>query len=203
MNNFASRDDKPGRLRQLASVGLLLTLVGLGLAACGGNDEPSKSVAELPASSADPSTAPSADKGNPVAYAQCMRANGLTDFPDPDQNGSIKLGGGGRSGGLDPDSAQFKAAAEKCKQYMGTGIDPNKGTQQTDPWPADKKLAYAKCMRENGLPSFPDPDQEGRFPQLGSGQKIDPESPEFKKADKACASYKPQGDVGGAPGGGA
>jgi len=186
----------------MASAGLLLTMVGLGLAACGSNDQPSKSVAELPASSSDPSTAPSADKGNPVAYAQCMRSNGITNFPDPDQNGAIKVQGGGKSGGVDPGSSQFKAAADKCKQYMGTGIDPNKGNQQTDPWSNDKKLAYAKCMRQNGLSNFPDPDQDGRFPRIGSGKQIDPESPEFKKADKACSVYKPQGAVGGAPGGG-
>jgi len=187
----------------MVSAGLLLTIVGFGLAACGSDDKPAAKVADLPAASSDPSTAPSSDKGNPVAYAQCMRANGLADFPDPDQNGQIKVGGGGKAGGLDPNSPQFKAAAEKCKQYQGKAIDPNKG-QQADPWPADKKLAYAKCMRENGLPSFPDPDDTGRFPQLGSGKQINPESPEFKKADKTCSSYKPQqGDVGGAPGGGA
>lgn len=198
MNNFGGR---AGGLRS-ASVLLLLTLVGFGLAACG-NDTPSKVVATIAETGTDPSTAPSADKGNSVAYSQCMRANGVPDFPDPDQGGKINLGsGGGKAGAIDPESREFKSASEKCKQYMGTGVDPSKGNQQTDPWSADKKLAYSKCMRENGLPTFPDPDKDGRFTQSGSGSKIDSESPEFKKADKACASYKPQGDVGGAPGGG-
>ncbi len=204
MNGFSGTADKTRRLGAVASAGLVLAIVGLGVAACGGNNEPARTVATLPASTSGPTATASANsQGNPVAYAQCMRANGVQDFPDPDQNGTIKLGEGGKQGPIDPDSSAFKAAAEKCKQYMGTGIDPNKGSnQQADPWPADKKLAYSKCMRANGLPTFPDPDQSGQFPHTGA--KIDIESPEFKKADKACTAYKPQQAAGGAgaPGGG-
>lgn len=201
MKSSAGKVHNTRPARALGVLGLLAAVVALAVG-CGGDDTPERTVPSLGANaaSADPSASASFDKGNPVAFAQCMRANGIENFPDPNQDGSQRLGGGGKSGGIDPESPDFKNAAEKCKQYMGTGVEA--GENPTEPWSADKKLEYAKCMRENGLPSFPDPDASGRFPQLGSDSKIDPESPQFKDADKACAKYKPQGDVGGAPGGG-
>jgi hypothetical protein len=62
---------------------------------------------------------------------------------------------------------------------------------------SDRALKYSKCMRENGVPNFPDP-QNGRF-TLGGGPDgdIDPESPEFQAAQRACQSLAPQGGTGG------
>jgi len=56
--------------------------------------------------------------------------------------------------------------------------------------PQDAMLAYAKCMRDNGV-DFPDPQ-----PISGTGGQIqainiDPTSPEFQKAQTACASKLP------------
>jgi hypothetical protein len=118
-----------------------------------------------------------------------MRAHGLTNFPDPDANGGIVITGGPDSG-LDKDSAQFKAALEACKQFQPTA-GPG-APQQVD---RDSLVKYAKCMRDNGIAKFPDPDP-------GAGIKldpsvVDPNSPQFQAADKACAKYKPGGP--GAP----
>jgi hypothetical protein len=46
-------------------------------------------------------------------------------------------------------------------------------------------VAYAACMRSHGVPGFPDPGRSGRF-SLGSS--IDPSSPQFQAAQKACQS---------------
>jgi hypothetical protein len=62
---------------------------------------------------------------------------------------------------------------------------------------------YAKCLRQNGLPNFPDPNADGT---LSVPQGIDPNSKQFKDADAKCAQYKPPGDPqqnnGQPPGGG-
>ena len=52
------------------------------------------------------------DAGEPdlVAFSQCMRDNGIAEFPDPGPDG-LSIGGLG----IDPDSPQFKAAAEACE----------------------------------------------------------------------------------------
>ncbi|MER7050271.1 MULTISPECIES: hypothetical protein [Streptomyces] len=60
-------------------------------------------------------------------------------------------------------------------------------------------VAYAKCMRKNGQPNFPDPQPGGA---LTLPQGVDPRSDEFKKSDDACKEYRPTKGSGEEPGGG-
>jgi hypothetical protein len=54
--------------------------------------------------------------------------------------------------------------------------------------------AYSACMRKNGVPKFPDPDKNGGLMlRAGPGTGIQPDSPQFKAADKACRSLMPEG----------
>jgi hypothetical protein len=57
-------------------------------------------------------------------------------------------------------------------------------------------LKLADCMRANGVPTFPDPSGGGGGLDL-AGTGINPQSPAFKSARRACARLAP----GGAPGG--
>jgi hypothetical protein len=58
-------------------------------------------------------------------------------------------------------------------------------------------LAYAKCMRANGEPDFPDPQAGGGFVfQKGAG--VDPSSPLFQAASAKCQRLMPMGGL--APG---
>jgi hypothetical protein len=175
------------RLRRTGAFAVLVTVVALVVAGCGGNGGAKKGTAS-PSASGSGSL-------NPVAYAQCMRANGLPNFPDPDKNGNMAL-----PRDIDTNSTEYKKATEKCKQYMGSGGTPNLGAN--DLWSQDDKLKYARCMRENGVPSYPDPGADGQFPPFGQGAAVDPGSAQFKQADKACAKYKPGNAQQGAPGGG-
>ena len=55
-------------------------------------------------------------------FAECMRANGLPDFPDPAADGSLSVPLG--DGGIDPDSPEARAAQEACREFapgMGGG----------------------------------------------------------------------------------
>jgi hypothetical protein len=167
---------------------LVITVVLVAVAGCSGGDPSARRVARAPAdtASAAPSGGPSG-AADPVGYAQCMRRNGVADFPDPAADGGLRISG---RDGLDPDSAAFRAAAEKCQEYMPAG--EKNGNPGADPWSADLKLQYAGCMRANGVPSFPDPDADGRFPALAKGGQVDPDTPQFQQADTACARYKPQ-----------
>jgi hypothetical protein len=56
-------------------------------------------------------------------------------------------------------------------------------------------LAFANCMRTHGVPSFPDPSGGGGGIDL-SASGINPQSPAFKSARKACVRVLP-----GHPGG--
>jgi hypothetical protein len=188
VDNSAVKMSRNGRLRLAVLLGVLLTAVALVATGCG-KSEPKKTVASVGTSASGGSSASPGPSGygNPVAYAQCMRANGLPNFPDPEKDGAIKIKPGDSS--LDPNSPEFKKAQEKCKSFMGSGNNvPN---QSDDLWPADKKLKYAQCMRANGVPDYPDPDSTGQFPAFPKGGNIDPQSSQFKKADDACKQYKP------------
>lgn len=172
----------------LASLALLT-------AGCGGTDSGGQGVANVGGSTSATAQGGSGD-GDALKYAQCMRENGLPDFPDPKDGGGGILGEGS---GIDPESQEFKDAEAKCKQYLPNSGQPGQGD---DPWSAEDKLAYAKCMRENGVPKFADPGADGNFPPIIKGGDVDPESPEFQKAEKICSQYQPEDMPNRAPGGG-
>lgn len=56
-----------------------------------------------------------------------------------------------------------------------------------------KAEAYARCMRSHGVPGFPDPDAQGRFPPVqGNGVRQAVQS-----AENACQGVRPGGAQGG------
>jgi hypothetical protein len=111
-----------------------------------------------------------------VKYAQCMRENGVTNFPDPDKNGRIVIA----AGGPNKNDPQVKKAQQTCKSLEPPGLkdDPAKVAQAQQEW-----LKFAQCMRKNGIQDFPDP-KDGKL--LVPRDRIDTNSPQFKNALKAC-----------------
>jgi hypothetical protein len=134
-----------------------------------------------------------------LAFAGCMRANGVPHFPDPQAGGGFLFHTGA---GADPSSPAFKAAQAKCKKFLPPG--PGSGSP-----PSAKTLAHyltvARCMRQHGVPEFPDPRTTAPSnprAALGSGGgvisdiegvifvfqgTIDQQSPAFTRAAAACA----------------
>jgi hypothetical protein len=55
---------------------------------------------------------------------------------------------------------------------------------------AAQELRYAKCMRANGEPNFPDPNSQGAF-SFGSAQGIDANSTQFQAAQSKCGKDLP------------
>ena len=132
-------------------------------------------------------------------FAVCMRANGVPQFPDPKpvSGGGMTLSIDGRRG-LDPDSPLFKAAEKKCQKYMPNGgkVDPAAQAKAQA-----EMLKFSACMRSHGLPNFPDPTFSGGGIKLSIGRAdgINPRSPVFQAAQKACQSLRPgpKGSGGG------
>jgi hypothetical protein len=52
----------------------------------------------------------------------------------------------------------------------------------------DQALAYAACIRNHGVPNFPDPEPNGGFKM-----KANPNDPTLQAAEQACASLLPGG----------
>ena len=191
----------PAFVALAASVGIALLA-----SACGGSS-PSAAVANV-GTTGTTSTTPSGTSttADPTAFASCMRSHGVSNFPDPDSKGRIKIISGvtkaGQRTGVDPSSAVFEKARQACKKF-----EPNGGNVDPKAQAAAVKqmLAFASCMRSHGVTKFPDPQVAsggGVRQTIGPDSGIDPASPTFQAAQKACQSLQPDGmrtQVGGGP----
>jgi hypothetical protein len=120
-------------------------------------------------------------------FARCMRAHGVTGFPDPQVSSS---GGSTSIRQVAPASAvaspQFKSAQKACG---GLAPGPGSATPDDNQPRAQVLLAFAHCLRGHGFADFPDPDRNGRLSvQMITAAGVDYRSPQFLTAGKACLS---------------
>ena len=57
-----------------------------------------------------------------VEFAQCMRANGIGAFPDPDASGKLTIDGIANGSSVDTSSAAFTRAINACKDLEPAGF---------------------------------------------------------------------------------
>jgi hypothetical protein len=113
-----------------------------------------------------------------LAFAACMRENGLDDFADPivGSDGKAEFPNKAESGTED----DFKAAEDVCGLLLeGTVFGASKTDADTAE-AVDSLVEFAQCMRATGF-DMPDPDASGQF------QEFDKDSPEFTAAYEQCA----------------
>lgn len=172
-----------------AGIALAALVGGAALAGCGSTGAPSGTVTN--GSSPNPKGGSQA-----LAFARCMRAHGVSNFPDP-------TGSGIRITPSITQSPDFARAQNECKQFLPNGGQP----PVTAPGSRAAALAFAKCMRSHGVPSFPDPltsapssppagavaimDLHGMAFELGPG--TNPGSPAFQQAASDCGIRLPNG----------
>jgi hypothetical protein len=183
---------------------ILATLALVALVACtGGTGGPGVATLDSPDPSGSTGSSPSPSAVAPqdaaLAYARCMRENGV-DMPDP----KVTTGSGGEvmidQGGGAPVTKEKMAAADKVCHHFMAAAAPNGQGPAMSAEDQDKILAFAKCMREHGI-DMPDPDfSGGGFTiQAGSGDtntssngsKGPLDDPKFKAANDACSSLLP------------
>jgi hypothetical protein len=179
------------RLARAALLALALAAVaalGLLASACGGSSSEGVAQVDTTTTTTDGSaSSPDSSSADPATYSACMRSHGVPKFPDPDSDGRLRLRAGPGTG-IDPQSAQFEAAAEACRELAPPEEAPSPAQQAEE---REQFLEFSACMRENGLPEFPDPDSSGIT--LGRNSGLDPDSPQFKRAEQACEDLLPGG----------
>jgi hypothetical protein len=126
-------------LRPLAALAMVAMLAVVG-AGCGGTSSSTGT-----ASTATSENLTARDKA--VKFTECMRANGVSDFPDPNASGEFP------SFGISVSAAKWTRAVNACKELQPPGSLSAKLT----PAQLSTALKFAECMRENGVPDFPDP----------------------------------------------
>lgn len=99
-----------------------------------------------------------------VAFSACMRAHGVSSYPDPDSSGALPKVGLRQLG---VSSGQFQSAQAACRHLLPAGGSLQQQevqcAQNGDCSPsllrewltAARRLA--RCMRSHGMPRFPDP----------------------------------------------
>ncbi len=180
----------------------LIAVVALAVvvAACGGPG--GEGVASLEEPTADGGVveetniaAEPSDEESILAFAQCMRDNGVEGFEDPGFNadGSLEFRGGGPGAFGDIDRQTLRSAFEACQEHLeGFAFGPGSVDRSEI---EDRLVEFAACMRDpnrGNLSDFPDPDFSNFGPGGGGGggpfgeEGLDFDDPAVQDALEAC-----------------
>jgi hypothetical protein len=85
-------------------------------------------------------------QGKAVKFAECMRANGVPHFPDPDPSGETNFG-------VDVTPGVWLKAVHACKDLQPPGALSSKRSTKEQ----SAALRFARCVRAHGVKDFPDP----------------------------------------------
>lgn len=166
-----------GRARAAAVIAA--TVLSLLAAGCGGSA--GSQVVQL-----GPTTSGST-AGRAVAYAHCMRSNGVPNWPDPNSSGVFdksKL----TLQQLGVSSSRLQSTQNTCRHLAPNGGQPPNEAQLRQM--RAQALQFSQCVRAHGVPNFPDPDSTGRIPDPAS-VGIDQGAPKFQAANQTCGRYRP------------
>jgi hypothetical protein len=120
-------------------------------------------------------------------YRDCLTEQGIPLLDQPTDEGLPQID----KEHVTPE--KVSAATEKCQAFVPTGGDTERPAQSD----IEARQRYAECVREHGVPSYPDPD-----PQTGAEQMTDEQAAELKNdpklpaAQEACQSALPSGGKG-------
>ncbi|MEU8078066.1 hypothetical protein AB0B31_21720 [Catellatospora citrea] len=169
---------------RLMAVAAVLACVPV-LAACGGSKDEGVATAggARPGASASVAALDKDEQGR--RFAACMREHGV-DMPDPGPGDQM------RADLAKVNKDKLAPAMEACKTLL-----PNGGEAvQLDPQQVESLRTFAKCMRENGVEEFPEPDDTGKLRLEGALGEWRT-SPEFAKALEKCRAIAPDFKGGG------
>jgi len=180
-------------IRAIALAGALLLV----LAACGGDTAESTtptlpSLNEQAAGEERDTTTTTTEAVDPEdamqEYAECMREHGI-EMPDPgDAEGAVIAIEGGEA----LDFEAFEEAGAECDTILEAAFGEFELSPEQEAEMMDQELAFAQCMRDNGV-DWPDPTSDGST-VIELGDDADPET--INAAMETC-----MGDTFGTDGG--
>ena len=149
------------KLRPLVALGLA-GLIGLITAGCGSSASSKTGTAGSTGTASSASSTGTTSPGSGTAssgantkltardkavkFAECIRAHGVSDFPDPDAKNQFQYG-------VSVSPAVWKQATTACKDLQPPGTLSGKRT----PKQQSASLRFAQCVRDHGVKDFPDP----------------------------------------------
>jgi hypothetical protein len=131
------------------------------------------------------SAGPSAPATDPderaLQFARCLRDHGL-DAPDPGEGGPVKI-----RPGTTVDKKRLSAAYEACRPFAPPDSPKARGLTPAE---VDQVRQFAVCLRDNGVPDWPDPEPDGSF---GDDRAVieAKKSPRLAEALRTCEHLLP------------
>jgi hypothetical protein len=160
---------------------VVAALAAAALSACGGTA----------AGSGNPTSQTASDEAKAEQFAKCLREHGIEAHASkggaPGGGGfGLKVTGKAGSGG---GPQAFEAAQKACAKYQPHGPNENLSPAQ-EAERRDRVLRFARCMRAHGI-NVPDPEVKGGGVRIHIEGNLNPESPRFQAAQRACQSLLP------------
>ena len=169
----------PPRSHKLPAAALA-ALMSCAVAACGST------------SSADSGSGQASDETKAVKFAQCLREHGIeADAAKGAPSGApaltLRAGGPGSGGSGAP--ANLEAAQKACSRYRPSEQGPKQSPAERAAR-VDQLYKFARCMREHGVEVKTEVQNGGGA--VGIQLKgVNPRSPGFQSAQKACEAFMP------------
>ena len=166
--------------------------IALTAAACGG--KPAPTVASLGGSTTTTtlSVAPGGGSGqpDPIGFTHCMRAHGVTNFPDPVVTGhSVTL----RITPAIAGNPHFVSAQQACAHFLPKLAKGGGSPQTITAAEQQDYLRAAACMRSHGFPQFPDPTFANGGVHFTLPPGMNQNSPGVQQAITTCQKLIPSG----------
>lgn len=117
-----------------------------------------------------------------VAFAHCMRAHGVPNYPDPDTSGALPKG---RPQSFGVSNSRFQVAQRACGHLLPNS---NNGgmTQAQKQQALNSYREFTQCMHSHGVGNWPDPTTDSVGRPIFQIQGIDPDLPQMSTKVNAC-----------------
>jgi hypothetical protein len=162
-------------------LGSMIAALSLLLAGCGSHSS-------APASASRSAGQPTGVQTEQQAarFAGCMQSHGVPTFPSAADPHAFKNALNPSSPGAQ--SHAFESAYTTCRQLLPNGGVPPAASPPSAAQVAGY-LAFARCIRSHGFPSFPDPSSTGELShQMVAAAGINLHQPAVLQAGNACVA---------------
>jgi hypothetical protein len=201
MNDSARVMRRPRRawLPAAKTAAAIIATTALALLAAACSDSPSST-----GSGGSPNAGGSARSAAAVAFSRCMRSQGLPNFPDPGDSGTLPKTSAQQLGVSTP---RFNAAQRACQHLLPTTGGSLTATSLRQCYLADvcpqalvqravnAGLQFARCMRAHAIANWPDPTIDSQGRPVFNINVPRPPPPQVTTAMNECQRLEPAGSL--------